>query len=240
MLLKIKNVKIVFKPRKALIDQKVMELFININITLKKYKSKYKLPTYIILNCGNYSFWEYIDGDTLYEKGKNNLRDEKLNKNIINNLEFLNTIAHKIGLTDLHSQNVKIQKDYMIPIDLEVIKPGSNTGLYMENKEAILGPIVPIHHIIQYLIHVFNENSVNIPIRILPIDTSTLKDFLKDDNSISINTLINTFKKNIPDWESKHMTTEKLHSYFVYCKKHNIVPYFFTQFGKIFIKKIEK
>jgi hypothetical protein len=239
LLLAIKDVQLVFKPRPALIDQAIMDLFNKINI-LNSHQTEFQLPTYRIINCNDYSFWEYIEGKNVFDSGI--LKIDKLltNLNRKRNLSILNTVSHKIGLTDLHAQNIILQGDYFIPIDLEVINLGSDSGLYMnESNVVITGPILAIHPNIEQLIVEFNKNVSSIPGRIIPINTTTLIDFVNNNESVTLQSLISEFKTKIPDWQDKDITEAKLRQYFEYCKKDNIIPYFYTQHGKIFMKGFE-
>ena len=237
LLLEIRRRKIVFKPRPALIDIAVLNLFIEINRVNPYPYSCFNLPEYKIVNCGNVSFWEYIEGGSVYDSGIISLLQTVDNLNKLRNLAMLNTVATRIGLTDLHTQNIIIRDDMYIPIDLEVIKQGSNTGLYMnESNVVIRGVMINLSSEIDDLIKKFNRQINNIPRRIIPINTTVLKDFI-ENNSMTIQSLIYTFKQQISDWENKDVTDSKLQEYFEFCQKAKIIPYFFTQHGKIFMKK---
>jgi hypothetical protein len=238
LLLEIRRRKIVFKPRPALIDIAVLNLFIEINRVNPYPYSCFNLPEYKIVNCGNVSFWEYIEGGSVYDSGIISLLQTVDNLNKLRNLAMLNTVATRIGLTDLHTQNIIIRDDMYIPIDLEVIKQGSNTGLYMnESNVVIRGVMINLSSKIDNLISEFNDNVYNIPRRIVPISTIVLKDFI-ENNSVTIDELVYTFKQNIPNWDKQGISDSKLREYLMNCKQSGIIPYFIIQNGKIVMKHI--
>lgn len=49
---------------------------------------------------------------------------------IRNSIRALELFARAVGLTDLHEDNVVIQRDRVVPIDLEAFSLGDNTGLF--------------------------------------------------------------------------------------------------------------
>jgi len=234
LLLEIRGQKIVFKPRPALIDQSVIKLFSDIN-NVNPYDF-FNLPEYKIVNCGKMSFWEYIEGGSVYNSGIISLLQTVDNLNKSRNLSMLNTVATRIGLTDLHSQNIIINGDMYIPIDLEVIKKGNDSGLYMNDSNVVIrGVILNLIPEIDDLINEFNDNVHNIPRRILPISTTILKDFI-ENNTVAIDELVDIFKHNIPNWDKQGVDESKLKEYFINCKQSKIIPYFIIQNGKILMK----
>ncbi len=240
LLIKIRGEKIVFKPRPALIDIAVLNLFTEINNVNPYPYSCFILPEYKIVNCGNVSFWEYIEGGSVYNSGIISLLQTVDNLNKLRNLAMLNTVATRIGLTDLHTQNIIIRDDMYIPIDLEVIKQGSNSGLYMNDSNIVIrGVMINLSSEIDILISEFNDNVNNIPRRIVPINTTVLKDFI-ENNTITIDRLIYLFKQNIPNWDKQDVDESKLREYFIKCKQLGVIPYFIIQNEKILMKSINK
>ncbi|KPK32484.1 MAG: hypothetical protein AMS24_04190 [Chlamydiae bacterium SM23_39] len=137
--------KVVYKPRLAKTDYLIIEMFKQLNQLKKKRSVCIDLPTYNILCFDDLdvSIWEYIEGeipksfDSQYiynyiDSYINSLENKNAAKNQLKRLE---SVCKKIGVTDLHYENVLFVKksNEFVPIDLEVIMQGEETWLYPKN-----------------------------------------------------------------------------------------------------------
>lgn len=171
--------KVVYKPRLAETEFAIIELFKRLN-TLGK--SPYLLPVYKILPCeGGYSFWEYISGEPLVDDAVTHIQKVESQDRAREALHFLHTICKRIGVTDLHCQNILFDRrtTQWIPIDMEVIKPGHNTGLYGHGAEPALQELDPA--IVDQL-EQFNRDQQTRLFRVTPLATAVLNQaFLSRD-----------------------------------------------------------
>jgi len=237
----------VIKPRTSLLDIAVLKLFNDINKV--NANTPLNLPYYNIVNCGKYSIWDYIEGDenidatdpsisiTTIIPGKTLWTPKtKINHKRKNNLEYLNTVASLIGLTDLHGENIILKNDIYYPIDLEAIDTNI-TGLYGFNEKGPVN-IELLNKESLDLIEKFNYTKHVYPNRYLPISTNDFQKYLNDDN-MSLKTILETFytqtkllkKKKLL---KKNINKQKLTNYLLECKQNKIIPYFILKNSKIF------
>ncbi len=143
---------VMYKPRSAVLDKAIQELFIEL-----------EMPHYKIVSFPeeNKSIWEYIDGEDMLlpndERRSLGVVDEKLKGegarrtpevfirysqtiqkseqiDLFLKLERLHKVLVAIESTDLHSENVRLGKDRNIyPIDLEVMDPRQLTMLMVDD-----------------------------------------------------------------------------------------------------------
>ncbi len=172
---------IFLKPRDASIDRKVIDLFKDINELPKEQKSiDVDLPTYQIVNLTSrgqsISIWEFVEGkklegiDASHAIGNLPLSSER--EILHNQLLRLETICNYINISDLTMDNLIFQNlgkenPRIIPIDLESIQPGKDTGLY--SKEPSYPPLT-VSEI--NLLKTFKESVGDTPYRFVPIPTS--------------------------------------------------------------------
>lgn len=258
-LLNINGKKIVFKPRDSLLDIAIIKLFKTINNT---HILSNKLPEFIIINYKNYSFWQYIEPDEITDHNclSNNIHTKFINFNnkivkvpiddlsVISirdkNLKLLNTICYKIGITDLHEENIIIRNNMFYPIDLENITLGNCTGIYERGKK--IGPVLDVPKNIENFIIKFNKNLYFLPIRLVPISTSIFECYINDvissleNKKIDVYTLEKLFYNFTDKMGYKFFSSEiidGLQDYFLKCRILKIIPYFYTLYGKIYFKK---
>lgn len=258
-LLNINGKKIVFKPRDSLLDIAIIKLFKTINDTCILYN---KLPEFIIINYKEYSFWEYIKSDEITDHNclSNNIYTKFINfnnkivkvpiydSNVISirdkNLKLLNTICYKIGITDLHEENIIIKNNMFYPIDLENITLGNYTGLYNRGKK--IGPVLDIPKNIENLIDEFNKNLYFLPVRLVPISTSIFECYINnvisllENKKIDVDTLVKLFYNFTDKMGYKFFCSEIINGlgeYFLKCKMFKIIPYFYILRGRIYFKK---
>lgn len=257
-LLNINGKKIVFKPRDSLLDIAIIKLFKTINNTCILYS---KLPEFIIINYKKYSFWEYIESDEITDHNclSNNIHTKLINfnnkivkvpiydSNVISirdkNLKLLNTICYKIGITDLHEENIIIRDNMFYPIDLENITLGNYTGLFERGKK--IGPVLDIPKNIENFIIEFNKNLYFFPVRLVPISTSIFECYINDvmssleNKKIDVDTLLKLFYNFTDKMGYKFFSSniiDGLREYFEKCKVLKIIPYFYIFRDKIYIK----
>lgn len=132
--------KVFFKPRSAKIDATIIALFDALNKLTEK-SLNILLPVFKIIayETDDCSLWEFIDGrhpehTTNIEIEKMDIPEDKKQK-MRNSLLRLESICKKLNVSDLHKENVLVVSDNrynspIVPIDLESIQPGSDTGLY--------------------------------------------------------------------------------------------------------------
>jgi hypothetical protein len=218
--IKIKNEMFVIKPKLADLEIEILKLFRNINDI---EKSEMRLPVYKILNCNNFSIWEFINGETDKESITNVSKSSFLDDTVRNNLKFLNTVASEINLTDLHHENTLIKGNMVVPIDLEMITRGQVTGLYGEISQ---GEKVNISKEIDKEINGFNKKIFNLPKRKALIPTVILQDYIGGicNTTKLLKKLNDNIKKDF-DKDIK-INYNKLINYFEKCKEYQIIPYF--------------
>lgn len=132
--------KIVYKPRTAATDAAIIHLFFELNQLPESEKSGVDLPIYLIVESlnGQGSWWAYIHGQEIKDLDVYSfvqclpISDEKTHA--CAHLRRLESICLAAGITDLHCENVIYQNGQLIPIDLEVVKPGDSTGLCEEMR----------------------------------------------------------------------------------------------------------
>ena len=228
----------ILKPRKAEIDSTIIKLFNSINKVNKR-----QLPTYNIIQHPdtniNYSLWDFIHTTEQENTAFNYLCNSNLSLKDLNqrknNLIFLNTVAKRIGLTDLHRENVILNVNIFYPIDLESINYNSVTGLYGHN----IGPIGRLNKPTGELINNFNYNINNIPYRIVPIETTKLLEYNNIDSGVrpTMNELLTIFQNNISQFNLR-INKQKLENYINQCSDNQIIPYFYKHKNNIYIKGI--
>ncbi|MCB0509586.1 MAG: DUF4135 domain-containing protein [Bacteroidetes bacterium] len=239
----IKGRKVFIKPRSAALDISIINLFSEIN-TLEP---NFHLPVYSIEDINDFSKWDLIDGHlpgeeyTIIEDFVDKLKpNDRLSRediaNIKDQLLKLNAVASRIGLSDLHGENVIfknlsldevgrfIKKNIddpviVVPIDLESLQPGSATGLLRE-KEA--DQPVDLSEAALEKINSFNENVKKIPFRFVPIPTVKFLENL--DNVQNIPKVIELVQKSA---SKKNMQINfDLKDYITKCFLNKEVPFF--------------
>lgn len=231
----------IMKPRSAILDKEILELFNQINMINNK-SGESLLPYFNIEVCGNNSIWDFVKGDLIFAKyGTLNsyttaeeVTWKGLKKKVvrhperISNLEYLNTVCSLIGVTDLHTENVILQGNMYYPIDLEVLSHGKSSGLFGMDE---IGPINKslLNKASMNLIKEFNRKSREFRIRFLPIDTILLTEYITG-KSISADTLADIF---FEDKRTVRVDRNDLIFYLKKCYKKNIVPYFVIEKGII-------
>ena len=256
--IKIDDIDYVLKPRKSELDIKILELFNEINLSNVE---ELKLPYYKIYSHPtlDYSLWEFITTTAELRPVPAvyliDFEDEERKQIQRKNLEFLNNISKKIGLTDLHYQNVILSNNTFYPIDLESINYTSETGLYTQSKvytseTELHTPKYPkLNDYTLTLIDKFNQDIHNVKVRYIPIYTSDLKDY------ISINRppggedeLIKSYMEVYVEYYVKYLDGSEninipimidiLRENLKICKEHHIIPYFYTYERNIYMKSI--
>jgi hypothetical protein len=169
--------RVVYKPRSAETEIEILKLFALLNDKVSSEQEK--LTIYRIESLGpEGSIWEFIDGDKLdmpaidyLDKIRNSLTLEKF-ETATANLHRLQTICKKIGVTDLHMENViLVNQNKWVPIDHEVINSGHITGLYGENNEPEPLAMTPAE---DTFIKAFNDAQFNRQARTVPVSTAVL------------------------------------------------------------------
>lgn len=232
----------IVKPRSAILDKEILELFNQINMVNNKSGAS-KLPYFNIEVCCNISIWDFVEGDLIFDKygtlnsyttaeevtWKGFKKEIVRHPERISNLEYLNTVCSLIGVTDLHTENVILQGNMYYPIDLEVLAHGKSSGLFGMDE---IGPINKslLNKASMNLIKEFNRKSREFRIRFLPIDTILLTEYMTGGKSISADTLANVF---FEDKRSARVDRSDLIFYLKKCYKKNIVPYFVIEKGII-------
>ncbi len=183
--------KFVCKPRDALLDQKVIELFRQINQLPPSQKSStHDLPTYTILSpsketswemiedLGPISLWEFIDGKhPSHKQSAHSFIDQDVSKEkqavLYQKLNHLDAILTQLSISDLTFANiffVALDSDHpeIVPIDLENIQWGKPTQLKGHPEQVHLKPQE------LQLISELKEKIPSLIIRILPLGTQDL------------------------------------------------------------------
>jgi hypothetical protein len=231
----------VMKPKPAILDRQIMELFNDINKVNDKSESL-ELPYYEIESCGSISIWKFIEGKLVIDYGhldafstaeetdwKKLKKVVIIHKNRVKNLEYLNTVCSLIGVTDLHGENVILQGDMYYPIDLEVVDKSNITGLYGFQKEGPINKSLLNRESLE-LIKKFNRKVTNLPNRFLPINTKDFLAFLGDDDDVTADILADIFLSNK---KATNVNRSDLLFYFKKCYRKRIIPYFLIDKGKV-------
>lgn len=172
------------KPRKALLDCSVMELFKEINKLPPSQKSSdILLPEYKILPFPNddYSIWEFIEGKQFdYHPSRSIGELQNPQKEILSSkLIRLEQICQKIHLSDLHGHNIIFTNltgndPGIVPIDLESLQI-SSTGLYGDQRVPSMKPLTPQE---QKAIAKFEESVEKTEFRVVALATGLLEGVL--------------------------------------------------------------
>jgi hypothetical protein len=177
--------KIVYKPRSAAIDRAVIDTFDQINQLPSEHRSSdIPLPTYKILDFPARSLWEYVEGEDIAKLSKadsvgifirqslSGSRKERAEQR----LNRMDAILTRMGISDLHTENVRAKnfkdksKDVeLIPIDLENRHKGILTQLGGRPKEVRLTP--EEDRIIEEF---FEPRAQDAPFRYLPLSTRVM------------------------------------------------------------------
>ncbi|NGX43286.1 MAG: hypothetical protein K940chlam7_01581 [Chlamydiae bacterium] len=145
--------KFVCKPRDALLDQSVIDLFKQINqLPLSQKSSPHLLCEYTIISpsrkegwkidadLGLISLWEFIDGRRS-KRGRSaancirlEIDNEPMQKVMLEKLDYLDAILTQLHISDLHCENVLFRgldgpNPEIFPIDLENIQWEGETQL---------------------------------------------------------------------------------------------------------------
>lgn len=196
--------RVVYKPRNAETDKSIIELFKDLN-KLETTNTKLPTCEILDLGDNKGTIWEFVEGyqfsngchnkeaNTLQEliglkkddisilgleaaNLINKIQDDTMKLKFQNNLERLQNVCKKIGVTDLHFENFILKNDMMLVlIDLEVIDPRmkQQTGLYPRDKEPKLTLLSEKE---EELITKFNQDQKNKTCRITLVDTKVFKD----------------------------------------------------------------
>ncbi len=209
--------KLMLKPRDALIDREVINVFRTINALSSKQKSisagpketehQYNLPTYKILSFPEkqMSVWEFIEGSQA-KKGTvaNYIKDLSYKKCpakeiLVQKLKRMDVILQAMYISDLHYENVIIKGEntdnpQVVPVDCEnrQTQEGVKTqlGVRWENNEKI-----ELTSEEKEVIRNFNNQIATIPFRHLLIGTRQLAGFITTHENA--NSLIETIKDEI-------------------------------------------
>jgi hypothetical protein len=118
------------------------------------------------------------------------------------NLNYLETICHSIGLTDLHSENILLKNGLIFLVDLEAINRKIATGLWggltkIPFSEEVSYPIPKLTQEEQTLITEFNHKIDNGSLnhRYVPIDTCLWESCFSSEETL--NDVLDALKKAI-------------------------------------------
>jgi hypothetical protein len=184
--------KVVYKPRNALIDIAVLELLSEIN----KEKGELIFPEYKIISYEeNGSFWEFINGDTLKETKGFALQEnanEEFKIKLLKTITYLDDVFIKINLMDMNEENIIIsdKTPNIYPIDLEAFDKNQTLSEFDHIITKIKNE-VPEHELIidnikkhsdkkeiKELISEFNIKKEKIVKRFVPISTALIESVL--------------------------------------------------------------
>lgn len=205
------------------------------------------LPEYIIINCDNFSIWQYIDGNLLVEYGiqpmwgheilKDSIKsilsisdDKKLE--LIKKTIFLYQIINSIKLTDLHSENIIFNGSDFVPIDLEAFNFDDNDNSPIFSKEDIKHlPYLYLYDVtLNQLIDSFNQELSRVPLRYIPISAADLIQFI--NGTITFDEILHGF-----EIEAKKMHIEYdikiIRGYIKSCQTLKTIPYFYVLNNKV-------
>lgn len=180
---------VIYKPRAAELDSKVIETFLRINSLPQHQRSRqYSLPNYQIWACGEASIWEFIPGGSL--KSGKKLKDAlglyprenpALEKESLKDLDYLDAVLNQMRIGDLHHENTILENEgikakplRLIPIDLENYRPkiiygDFSTGLGGSPQEVKLSPKE-----LEIIGAFKNEVEPRIPFRYVILDTEKI------------------------------------------------------------------
>ena len=257
--IKIDDIDYVLKPRKSELDIKILELFNEINLAGFE---DLKLPYYEIYSHPtlDYSLWEFITTTAELRPVPAvyliDFEDDEERKQIQRkNLEFLNNISKKIGLTDLHYENVILSNNTFYPIDLESINYTSETGLYTNDtvytsETGLYTPNYPkLNDHTLGLIERFNEDIHNVKVRYV-ISTAELYNYI--NSNVDLETIIYSYMSEYEKYYLEYIYLDGseninipimkdiLRKNLKICKEHHIIPYFYTYKRNIYMKSIFK
>lgn len=194
---------IFYKPRSALTEKAIIDLFIDLNKV--KSEDTPDLPFYKIYSLGeNGSLWESIDGNndlgvSAFEHLQMMEESKKVSIEVLEkarrNLLRLETICRKIGVCDLHYQNIFLRKEVeWIPIDMEVIMFGRATGVFGTENPPL---VMPISSEEERLIDQFNKAQFWRFSRLVPVRTAALiTESLSFNGAVRVAALLEKALKN--------------------------------------------
>lgn len=184
---------VVYKPRNAGIDKAVIDTFDEINRLPEKHKSipDALLPVYKIVNFSDASIWEYIDGQDVDDEKVKNVAifiarrlantGERLQKTQ-QALNRMDAILTRMGISDLHKENIKIKylQDQnkaveIIPIDLENRQKNHETQLGGKPSSVKLTPEEEAK-----IENSFNRKVTSLAYRYLPLNTQLMAVLIGD------------------------------------------------------------
>lgn len=183
--------KIVYKPRNAALDKAVIDTFFQINqLPAAQKSSDIPLPFYKIVNFDNRSLWEFVDGTDIKKERSagvfinSNLEGNRLEK-AQKYLDRMDAILTKMGISDLHRENIKVKylqahdKDVeLIPIDLENWQKGQPSQLGGHPKKVILSSQEE-----QLINNFFEPIARTVSCRYLPLSTHVMAGLIGDYRS---------------------------------------------------------
>ncbi len=180
--------KLFYKPRDAIIDASVIQLFQDINnLPQDEQHPRPSLPVYKIMNCQSHdgtpaSIWEYIEGghpDVNVEDFVQNA-DERVSACA----KHMESVCRVLGVSDLHRENVIVRSTTpttasflceIVPVDLESLQIGKGTGMFDLKFQP--PPLSDQEH---RLIDQCREGIKAVQIRYVPVDTGAFEGALSD------------------------------------------------------------
>lgn len=220
---------VVYKPRSAHMDQKIIETFGKINACNEK-GSERELPVYQIRNYGDhFSVWEFIEGQTPHVDGVDNCVEllpspGEVKQAIKRRGLRLEAVCREMGISDLHRENFIIRGQYIVPIDLENLQPGQGTGLY--DQATPIPEELQLSREEKALIETFSREARETEFRLVPIGTGILEGMKDNPDKLEKafeEVVMQTFSKgdirlSIDRTEFKHLILTDL--------MNNDIPYF--------------
>lgn len=252
--------KAVIKPRNAAIDKAVIETFNEINDLADEEKSdKDPLPTYRIIDpsssegwssldkVGEISLWEFVEGKSVAQSGRAQSAYTYIHETLKRNspaseateakLDRLNKVLYEMGIGDLHSENIIVQKKEgtlrFIPIDLEVRYRDREQ---FKTQGTRLGKVPEKFSLTAQenkIIHKFNKRAVALSVRVLPASTMTLMCLLASaDTKQGFNKLCQMMTEELST--RYNLDKQKIEEYLYQDVLNKDIPYFTEKNGKLY------
>lgn len=239
-----KLLRLIYKPRAALMDQRIIEKFKQINKLnnkdpLHNRNPRRQLPVYDIHSYDNrFSMWEFIEGEKLpatsAENFIKNLKScpgqQKLAYELEAGLLRLEAVCREMGISDFHGDNLILSGNQIVPIDLESLQ-SIGTGLYYTNPhipEEL--EVTPQER--QEIIKVFLDEKSEIEFRTIIIETGDFEG--GSANPAMFNFFFDTVKKQL---ERKGIFVDaSLKGLIMRDFLNNDIPYFLQRTQQRFIQ----
>lgn len=248
------STKLVYKARPGAVDVLVTQLFERINDLTGKERP---LPEYkqAVFRDGTL-LSEFIEGqrlDSVVEVYKGAAHPESLARlpgvddpdKLKKRLELLQLVAKKIGLTDLHEENLiwNAVTQQVVPIDLEAFDERRATGLYgMYGEEPTLTwnafseQVRAMSQEIEALIAKFNEDKAAVARRLVPVPTAALHRALEGGVAVAVDRIADALEKE----HGFTVIREALGEYVTACKNRKpvTIPLFTIQGRNVMSSRI--